>query len=164
MARKIRIEYAGAAYHVMARGNQGRDIYADERDRKLWLATLGEACEKTGWRIHAWVMMNNHYHLLLETPEANLVAGMKWLQGTYKAIRPCSLAASKRAGNPKQRRPSACASRRPFLSSIKRTSAPVSKARQMASASPASAWAKHRRSRGESATSRSSQQAGTVPW
>ena len=83
MARKIRIEYAGAAYHVMARGNQGRDIYADERDRKLWLATLGEACEKTGWRIHAWVMMNNHYHLLLETPEANLVAGMKWLQGTY---------------------------------------------------------------------------------
>ena len=59
MARKIRIEYAGAAYHVMARGNQGREIYADERDRKLWLETLGEACEKTGWRIHAWVMMNN---------------------------------------------------------------------------------------------------------
>ena len=83
MARKIRIEYAGAAYHVMARGNQGRAIYADERDRKLWLATLGEACEKTGWRLHACVMMNNHYHLLLETPEANLVAGMKWLQGTY---------------------------------------------------------------------------------
>jgi hypothetical protein len=53
MAHKIRIEYAGAAYDVMARGNQGRDIYADERDRKLWLATLGEACEKTGWRIHA---------------------------------------------------------------------------------------------------------------
>src|SRR5665811_1941820 len=75
MARKIRIEYAGAAYHVMARGNQGRDIYADDRDRKLWLETLGEACEKTGWRIHAWVMMNNHYHLLLETPEANLVKG-----------------------------------------------------------------------------------------
>jgi REP element-mobilizing transposase RayT len=74
MARKIRIEYAGAAYHVMACGNQGRDIYADDRDRKLWLATLGEACAKTGWRIHAWVMMNNHYHLLLETPEASLVA------------------------------------------------------------------------------------------
>jgi hypothetical protein len=53
MACKIRIEYAGAAYHVMARGNQGRDIYADERGRKLRLATLGEACEKTGWRIHA---------------------------------------------------------------------------------------------------------------
>jgi hypothetical protein len=53
MARKIRIEYAGAAYHVMARGNQGRDIYDNERDRKLWLATLSEACRKTGWRIHA---------------------------------------------------------------------------------------------------------------
>ena len=60
MARKICIEHAGAAYHVMARGNQGRDIYADDRDRRLWLETLGEACEKTGWRIHAWVMINNH--------------------------------------------------------------------------------------------------------
>ena len=74
MAHKIRIEYAGAAYHVMARGNQGRDIYADEHDRKLWLATPGEACEKTGWRIHAWVMMNNHYHLRLKKPEASLMA------------------------------------------------------------------------------------------
>jgi hypothetical protein len=51
MARKMRIAYAGTAYHVMARGNQGRDTYADDRDRKLWLATLGEACEKTGWSI-----------------------------------------------------------------------------------------------------------------
>ena len=51
MALKLCIELAGAAYHVMARGNQGRDIYADDRDRKLWLATLGEACEKTGWSI-----------------------------------------------------------------------------------------------------------------
>ena len=59
MARMIRIEYAGAAYHVMARGHQGRKIYAADRDRKLWLETLGGACEKTGWRIHAWVMMNN---------------------------------------------------------------------------------------------------------
>jgi hypothetical protein len=53
MARKLRIAYTRAAYHVMARGNQGQAIFADERDRKLWLATLGEACEKTGWRIHA---------------------------------------------------------------------------------------------------------------
>jgi REP element-mobilizing transposase RayT len=76
MARKIRIEFPGAAYQLRA-------IYEDALDRKVWLETLGEACEKTGWRIHAWVMMSNHYHLLLETPEANLVAGMKWLQGTY---------------------------------------------------------------------------------
>ncbi len=83
MARKIRIEYAGATYHVMARGNQGRDIYADDPDRKVWLQTLAEACARTGWHVHAWVMMGNHYHLLLETPEPNLVVGMKWLQGAY---------------------------------------------------------------------------------
>ncbi len=67
----------------MARGNQGRPIYADDSDRKMWLTTLGEACGKTGWRVHAYVMMGNHYHLLVETPEANLVAGMKWVQSTY---------------------------------------------------------------------------------
>ncbi len=83
MARKLRIEYGGATYHVMARGNRGRDVYGDDHDRRVWLSTLAEACEKTGWRIHAWVMMRNHYHLLLEPPEPNLVAGMKWLQGTY---------------------------------------------------------------------------------
>ncbi len=49
----------------------------------MWLKTLAEACEKTGWRIHAYVLMGNHYHLLVETPEGNLVVGMKWLQGTY---------------------------------------------------------------------------------
>jgi REP element-mobilizing transposase RayT len=82
MARPLRIEYPGAVYHVMARGNQGRVIYQDDRDRRRFLETLGEACGKTGWRIHAYVLMGNHYHLLVETPEANLVAGMKWLQGT----------------------------------------------------------------------------------
>ena len=82
MARPLRIEYAGAVYHVMARGNQGQPIFRDDRDRRVWLATLAEAQVKTGWRIHACVLMGNHYHLLLETPEGNLVAGMKWLQGT----------------------------------------------------------------------------------
>lgn len=62
MARKIRIEYAGAVYHVMARGNQGRAVFADDLDRRLWLTTLSEACEKTGWKIHAYVLMGNHYH------------------------------------------------------------------------------------------------------
>ena len=83
MARPLRIEFAGATYHVMARGNQGRAIFDDDRDRLRFLETLGEACEKTGWRIHAYVLMGNHYHLLVETPEANLVTGMKWLQGTH---------------------------------------------------------------------------------
>ena len=67
MARLIRIEYAGATYHVMGRGNQGKAIYADEEDRRRWLETVGEACEKTGWWIHAYVMMNNHFHLLLRS-------------------------------------------------------------------------------------------------
>jgi REP element-mobilizing transposase RayT len=83
MARPLRIEYAGAVYHVMARGNQGHAIFRDDQDRLRFLETLGEACEKTGWRVHAYVLMGNHYHLLVETPEGNLVAGMKWLQGTY---------------------------------------------------------------------------------
>lgn len=72
MARPLRIEFPGAAYHVMARGNQGQEICADDGDRQMWLATLGEACRRTGWRVHAWVLLGNHYHLLLETPEGNL--------------------------------------------------------------------------------------------
>jgi putative transposase len=83
MARSIRIEYEGAYYHVMARGNRRGPIFLDEDDRCFFLATLGEACEMTGWRAHAWVLMGNHYHLFIRTPEANLVAGMKWLQNTY---------------------------------------------------------------------------------
>jgi REP element-mobilizing transposase RayT len=83
MARPIPIEYAGAVYHLLARGNQGQQICADDGDRKLWWATVNEACRRTDWRIQAWALMGNHYHLLLETPEANLVSGMKWLPGTY---------------------------------------------------------------------------------
>ncbi len=83
MARPLRIEYPGAAYHLMARGNQGRAIFQDDKDRKRFLDTLEESCQKTGWRVHAYVLMGNHYHLLVETPEGNLMAGMKWLQGTY---------------------------------------------------------------------------------
>lgn len=85
MPRKPRIEYAGAVYHVMSRGQRREDIFHGDKDRNLFLETLGEACERTGWKIHAYVLMGNHYHLLLETPEANLVAGMKWLQTTYTA-------------------------------------------------------------------------------
>lgn len=83
MPRSIRIEFRGAFYHVMARGNRREAIYADDDDRRFFLKTLGEACAMTGWRVHAWVLLSNHYHLLIETPEANLVAGMQWLQNTY---------------------------------------------------------------------------------
>lgn len=82
MPRSIRIQSAGAYYHVMARGNRREDIFHDDDDRRFFLHTLGQACEMTGWRVHAWVLMGNHYHLFLQTPEPNLVAGMAWLQNT----------------------------------------------------------------------------------
>lgn len=83
MPRSKRIEYPGACYHAMSRGNNGQEIFKTDDGRRLFLATLGEACEQTGWKVHAFVLMSNHYHLLLETPEANLVDGMKWFQGAY---------------------------------------------------------------------------------
>ncbi len=82
MPRSIRLEFPGAFYHVMARGNRRESIFHDDDDRRFFLATLAEACGMTGWRVHAWVLMGNHYHLFIETPEANLVAGMSWLQNT----------------------------------------------------------------------------------
>lgn len=83
MARQVRIEYAGAFYHVMARGDRRELIVENEGDRGDFLATFGRVCAKTGWRVHAWVLMSNHYHWLIETPEANLVEGMKWFQNTF---------------------------------------------------------------------------------
>ena len=83
MARKLRLEYEGAIYHVMNRGDRREDIFQDDRDRELFLETLGQAAQKTGWQVHAYCLMNNHFHLVLETPNANLVAGMKWFLGTY---------------------------------------------------------------------------------
>ena len=67
----------------MCRGNDGQEIFRTDDGRRLFLSTLDEACRQTGWLIHAYVLMSNHYHILLETPEANLVAGMKWFQGAY---------------------------------------------------------------------------------
>jgi putative transposase len=83
MARQPRIEYPGAFYHILARGNRREDIFHSDEDHGLFLETMKEACEKTGWKIHAWVLMNNHFHWLLETPEANLSDGMKWFMNTY---------------------------------------------------------------------------------
>jgi len=83
MPRKLRIEYGGAVYHVMNRGDRREAIFRDDRDREQFLETLGQACAKTDWQIHAWCLMNNHFHLVVETPKANLVAGMKWFLGTY---------------------------------------------------------------------------------
>jgi len=83
MPRQIRIEYPGAFYHVMARGDRREAIVRDDEDRKTFVRTLGEAAERAGFRIHAWVLMSNHYHMLVETPEANLSKGMGWMQNAY---------------------------------------------------------------------------------
>jgi REP element-mobilizing transposase RayT len=83
MARKLRVEYPGAIYHVMNRGDRREPIFKDDADRQRFVETLGEACAKTGWHVHAYVLMPNHFHLVVETPQPNLVAGMKWFLGTY---------------------------------------------------------------------------------
>jgi REP element-mobilizing transposase RayT len=67
----------------MCRGNRGTKVFNNDADVDLWLDTLGEACERSQMIVHAYCVMNTHYHLLLETPKGNLVAGMKWLQGTF---------------------------------------------------------------------------------
>lgn len=85
MPRQLRIEYPGAIYHVMNRGDHREPIFNDDLDRQRFLLTLGQTCDKTGWQLHAFCLMPNHFHLVLETPQANLVAGMKWFLGTYTA-------------------------------------------------------------------------------
>ena len=82
MPRSLRIQAPGAYYHVMARGNQGQAIVFDDADRRFFVDALSQACAMTGWRMQAWVLLRNHYHLFLQTPEPNLVAGMAWLQNT----------------------------------------------------------------------------------
>jgi REP element-mobilizing transposase RayT len=83
MARKLRVQYPGAIYHVMNRGDRREPIFKDDQDHRRFLETLGEACDKTSWQVHAYCLMGNHFHLVVETPKANLVAGMKWFLGTY---------------------------------------------------------------------------------
>jgi REP-associated tyrosine transposase len=83
MSRQLRLQYPEAMYHVMSRGNRRQRIFLDDVDRQDFLKTLAEACQKMGWQVHAYCLMPNHYHLVLETPEPNLVAGMAWLQSTY---------------------------------------------------------------------------------
>jgi len=83
VARKLRLEYPGAIYHLMSRGDRREPIFRDDQDRVLFLDTFAAATKKTGWQAHALCLMPNHFHLVVETPGANLVAGMKWLLGTY---------------------------------------------------------------------------------
>lgn len=83
MSRPLRIEYEGALYHVTSRGNERKSIYRDEVDYHLFLDVLSEVCDRFNWVIHSWCLMSNHYHLVVETPEANLSVGMRQLNGVY---------------------------------------------------------------------------------
>lgn len=82
MPRAPRIEYEDAAYHVMARGNRRQPIVYSDADREVFAETLAEAADLAKFRTYAWVLMDNHYHWVLETPKANLVEGMTWFQNT----------------------------------------------------------------------------------
>src|SRR6266542_2128891 len=83
MARALRLEHSGAIWHVTSRGNERRDIFRDERDRERFLEILGEGITRFKWKLHGFVLMGNHFHLLVETPEPNLSRGMRHLNGVY---------------------------------------------------------------------------------
>jgi putative transposase len=83
MARPLRIEFPEALYHVTSRGDRREDIYVDDVDREAWLAVLAQVCERFNWRVYAYCLMSNHYHLLVQTMEGNLSAGMRQLNGVF---------------------------------------------------------------------------------
>lgn len=83
MSRPLRLEYAGALYHVTSRGNERHPIYRNDDDFEMYLEVLTQVCERFNWVIHAYCLMTNHYHLLVETPDGNLSKGMRQLNGVY---------------------------------------------------------------------------------
>lgn len=83
MARPLRLEFAGALYHITSRGDRQEDIYRSDDDRREWLTVLALICERFNWVVHAYCQMTNHYHLLVETVDGNLSAGMRQLNGIY---------------------------------------------------------------------------------
>src|SRR5581483_5147718 len=83
MARPLRLEFPGALYHVTARGNAREAICLDDEDREMFLEVLGQAIKRFNWLCHAYCLMTNHYHLMIETPDGNLSLGMRHLNGVY---------------------------------------------------------------------------------
>ena len=83
MSRPLRLEYAGALYHVTSRGDRQEDIYESDADRRLFLSVFADVCSHYNWTCHAYCLMSNHYHLIIETPDANLSKGMRQLNGEY---------------------------------------------------------------------------------
>ena len=76
----MRVQYPGAIYHVMSCGDRREDIFLNDVDRQDFLKTLAEACQKAGWQVHAYCLMKNHFHLVLETPNPNLLEAMRWVK------------------------------------------------------------------------------------
>ncbi len=83
MARPLRIEFAGALYHITSRGDRQEAIYEDDEDRKAFLSVLAEVVARYNWICHAFCLMTNHYHLVIETVDGNLSQGMRQLNGVY---------------------------------------------------------------------------------
>ena len=83
MARPLRLEFENALYHITSRGNERRSIFRSDRDRKTFLAFLGQTAQRFGWSITAYVLTTNHFHLVIQTPQPNLSRGMHWLNSTY---------------------------------------------------------------------------------
>ncbi|WP_259504797.1 REP-associated tyrosine transposase [Shewanella baltica] len=83
MTRPLRLEFTGALYHLTSRGDRREDIFEDDNDREAFLAILNDVCSNDNWLCHAYCLMSNHYHLLIETPDANLAKGMRQLNGVY---------------------------------------------------------------------------------
>ena len=86
MARPLRIEYDGALYHVTSRGNELKPISKDDTDQDLFLDTFSQVVDRFNWLCHAYCLMDNHYHLVIETPDGNLSRGMRQLNGVYTQV------------------------------------------------------------------------------
>lgn len=83
MSRPMRLEFPNALYHVTSRGNAQQNIYLSDADRQQFLNVLNHVCQRYNWVVHAYCLMSNHYHLLIETPDGNLSKGMRQLNGVY---------------------------------------------------------------------------------
>ena len=83
MSRPLRLEFTGGLYHVTSRGDRREAIYQNDDDRNKWLELFSQVCKRFNWRCHAYCLMSNHYHVVVETVEGNLSKGMRQLNGVY---------------------------------------------------------------------------------
>jgi putative transposase len=86
MARPLRIEFPSGLFHVTSHGDRREAIYLEDADRRQWLTLLGQVCDRFNWHWHAYCLMGNHFHTVVETVEGNLSAGMRQLNGVYRWV------------------------------------------------------------------------------